>query len=346
MRYLASDNNAGVHPEIFQALADANRGHAVGYGADVWTERMEQAFAAAFGPEAKAYAVLTGTGANVLSLSALLDSPFAAVICSRMSHLYVDECGAPERLLGAKLIPVTAHDGKLRVADLARELQPPDDEHRVQPRAVSLTQPTEVGTLYSLEEIRAIADFAHAHNMFLHMDGARVANAVVALDTSFAAMVTETGVDVLSFGGTKNGLLCGEAVVFPRGGLDKRFKFLRKQGMQLLSKQRFVAAQLEAYLHQGLWSSNARHANQMAHLLAESVSGLAGVEIAFPVETNAVFARLPRDLISPLQDICFFYVWDAADSTVRWMTAFDTQTEDITDFVQALKQLLAERNIS
>ncbi|MEZ0370968.1 MAG: low specificity L-threonine aldolase [Candidatus Sericytochromatia bacterium] len=341
MRYLASDNNAGIDPVIFQALAAANSEHAVGYGADAWTERMQQAFCTVFGPQARAYPVLTGTGANVLSLSALL-APYEAVLCSRMSHLYVDECGAPERFLGTKLIPVAARDGKLAVADLEKELQPPNDEHRVQPRVVSITQATEAGTLYSLEEIRAIADFAHAHEMYLHMDGARIANAAVALDTDFKELCR--GVDVLSFGATKNGLLCGEAVVFLRPDLDRHFKFLRKQGMQLLSKQRFVAAQLEAYLQPEVWAANARQANAMARLLAESVASLEAVEIVFPVQTNAVFARLPLDLIAPLQERCFFYVLDEDAGIVRWMTAFDTRPEDITGFVEALKELWAERS--
>lgn len=341
MRYLASDNNAGIHPTILEALAEANQGHAVGYGADGWTTRMEQAFAAAFGPEVQAYAVLTGTGANVLAVSALLERPFDAVLCSRLAHLYVDECGAPERLLGAKLIPLATHDGKITVADLARELQPPDDEHRVQPKVVSITQPTETGVLYSLEEIRALADFAHAHGMRLHMDGARIANAVVALGTSFAEMVTDCGVDALSFGGTKNGLMCGEAVVFPRGGA-RQFKFLRKQGMQLLSKQRFLAVQLAAYLETGVWADNARQANQMARLLADALGELP-VESVFPVETNAVFVRLPPAWIAPLQQTCFFYIWNETEYIARWMTSFDTTAEDIHHFVQALKTLAAER---
>lgn len=340
MRFLASDNNAGVDPRILEALAAANQGHAVGYGADKWTRQMETAFADVFGAESQAFAVINGTGANVLSLSAML-GPFDAVICSRVSHLYVDECGAPERFLGAKLIPVEHVDGKISVAEIARELQPPDDEHRVQPSVVSITQPTELGTLYSLAEIREISEFCRAHNLYLHLDGARIANAAVALGVSFSEL-TE-GVDVISFGGTKNGLIFGEAVVFRRPELAKRFKFLRKQGMQLLSKMRFVSAQLTAYLEQQIWSENAAHANTMAQLLAEGIKTIPEVELAFPVQTNAVFARLPLALIKPLQEQCYFYVWrddpDQDRPIVRWMTSFDTESQDIEAFIQALKKL-------
>lgn len=339
MRYLASDNNAGVHPDILAALAAANQGHAVGYGDDPWTTRMEAAFAASFGPEARVYPVLTGTGANVLSLSALLQ-PYEAVICARTAHLWNDECGAPERFLGAKLMPVDAPDGRLKVSDLAPLLAGRNDEHKVQPRIVSITQATELGSVYSLAEIRELAGFAHANGLLLHMDGARLANAAVSLGCSLAELVR--GVDVLSFGATKNGLLCGEAVLFLTPGLDARFKFLRKQGMQLLSKMRFVSAQLASYLETGLWQANAAHANAMARLLAESVADR--VEIVFPVETNAVFARLPQALIKPLQDHRYFYVWDEQASIVRWMTSFDTQPEDITDFAAALGRLMSEHS--
>ncbi|MGV3522608.1 MAG: threonine aldolase family protein [Candidatus Sericytochromatia bacterium] len=342
MRNLASDNNSGVDPLILQALASANQGYAQGYGADPWTEKMQQAFCAAFGPQARAYPVLTGTGANVLALSALL-RPWEAVLCARSAHLYVDECGAPERLLGNKLIPVEAPLGKLSVAALRPELQPIHDEHRVQPRVISITQPTELGTLYSASEIRELADFAHAHDMYLHVDGARIANAVVALETSFQELFTNTGVDLLSFGGTKNGLMCGEAVVFLRPGLDRHFRFLRKQGMQLLSKMRYLSVQLEAYLSQKVWERNARHANGMARYLGEAVADLPGLSLAAPVETNAVFIHLPPELIAPLQEQMYFYVWDPQTSVVRWMTSFDTERADLDGFVATLKQLLQRK---
>lgn len=343
MRNLASDNNSGVDPLILQALANANQGYALGYGADPWTEKMQTAFEKALGSEARAYPVLTGTGANVLALSALL-RPWEAVICARTAHLYVDECGAPERLLGNKLIPVDAPQGKLTVAALVPELQPIHDEHRVQPRVISITQPTELGTLYSVAEVRELADFAHAHDMYLHVDGARIANAVVALETSFQALLTETGVDLLSFGGTKNGLMCGEAVVFLRPKIDPHFRFLRKQGMQLVSKMRYLSVQLEAYLSQGIWERNARHANDMARYLGASIAALPGLELAVPVETNAVFVKLPPDLIAPLQEQMYFYVWDPEASVVRWMTSFDTERADLDAFVARLNQLL-QRNL-
>lgn len=342
IRYFASDNNAGVHPEVLQALQAANVGHAVGYGADRWTERLSELFQQIFGPQASAYPVLTGTGANVLSLSAVL-KPFEAVFCSQIAHLNIDECGAPERFLGSKLITLPAIDGKLQLADLQAYLLTRDDEHRVQPRVISITQPTEVGTLYSLDEIRQLADFAHSRDMLLHVDGARIANAVVALDTSFKAMLSDTGVDLLSFGATKNGLLCGEAVVFLRTGLDSYFKFLRKQGMQLVSKMRFVSSQLVVYLEKELWRDNALQANQMAQMLAEAVSEFPEISLAYPVQTNGVFAKVPAELIAPLQAQTYFYVWNEAESIVRWMTSFDTQPEDIDNFMGALRDLFAQR---
>lgn len=337
MRNLASDNNAGIDPQIFEALAAANQGHAVGYGDDPWTARLEQAFQAEFGPQAQAYPVLIGTAANVLSLAPLL-KPYEAVLCARSSHLYVDECGAPERFLGCKLIPLPDHWGKIQLADLPAALSL-RDVHRVQPRVLSITQPTEMGALYSLEEMAALADFAHRHEMLLHVDGARIANAAVALEVSFAQLLVETGVDVVSFGGTKNGLMCGEAVVFLKPDLAPDFGFYRKQAMQLSSKMRFLAVQLEAYLTQKIWQRNAQQANQMASYLAAQVQEL-GLEIVAPVETNAVFVKLPAELIAPLQAHSYFYIWDEAQSVVRWMTAFDHTPADIDSFVEQLKTAL------
>lgn len=333
-RNLASDNNAGIHPLILEALSQANQGHALGYGDDPWTKAMEKSFQQHFGPETQVFPVLTGTAANVLSLATVL-RPFEAVLCSSVSHLYTDECGAPERFLGSKLIPLPETAGKISPESLERHLHPDRDVHRVQPRILSITQPTELGTLYSLEEIRTLAELLHTHGLYLHMDGARIANAVVALNTSFTEMVTACGVDLLSFGGSKNGLFCGEAVVVLRPTLAQNFGFIRKQGMQLQSKLRFVSVQLQTYLDSGLWADNARRANQMAATLASGVASIPEIPLIAPVQTNALFARLPQAWTAPLQEIRYFYIWQ--DNIVRWMTAFDTEQEDIDALLQALQ---------
>lgn len=337
-RSFASDNNAGLHPQALAALANANQEHELGYGDDPYTQAAEAAFVAELG-EVAVFPVLTGTAANVLAIAALL-RPFEAVICSRLAHLWVDECGAPERFTGCKLIPLDTPDGKLQVAQVATALGGRGDEHRVQPRMISITQPTEVGTLYSLAEIQALAEFAHAQGLYLHVDGARISNAAAALNCNFSTLLRETGVDVVSFGGTKNGLLNAEALVFLNPALAKEMPYLRKQAMQLNSKMRFVSAQWLPFLNDQLWLRNAQHANTMAQQLAEAVFALPGIEPAWPVESNAVFAKVPAGLIAPLKAEFYFYVWDETDSIVRWMCAFDTQPEDIQAFKAAIVKIL------
>lgn len=337
-RSFASDNNAGLHPQALAALAGANQEHELGYGEDPYTRAAEAAFAEELG-EVAVFTVLTGTAANVLAISALLH-PFEAVICSRLAHLWVDECGAPERFTGCKLIPLECPDGKLQVEQVAAALGGRGDEHRVQPRMISITQPTEVGTLYSLEEIKALADFAHAQGLYLHVDGARISNAAAALNCSFRQLLRETGVDVVSFGGTKNGLLNAEALIFFNPDQARNMAYLRKQAMQLNSKMRFVSAQWQPFLKAGLWLKNAQHANAMALQLAEAVFALPGIEPAWPVQSNAVFAQVPPALIAPLKEEFYFYVWDESRSIVRWMCAFDTQTEDIQAFTAAIQRIL------
>jgi threonine aldolase len=345
MKSLASDNNAGVHPEIWPVIQAASQGASLSYGHDAWTEQMQLAFKKAFGPQSQTFAVLTGTAANVLSLAAVLE-PHQAVICSQMAHLNLDEGGAPERFLGTKLITLPTPDGKLRLDDVLAQIPDAEDEHRVQPRVVSITQPTELGTLYSLAEIRALADALHQRGLLLHMDGARIANAVVALDTCFYDMVTATGVDILSFGATKNGLFCGEAVVFLKPELARRFHFVRKQGMQLFSKMRLISAQLTVYLESELWARNARHANQMAAYLAQGLQQIPELALYAPVQSNGVFVTLPPALIAPLQACMPFYTWDVLPgmprNLVRWMTAFDTPKEDLDDFLAQLHAALEQ----
>lgn len=343
MRSFASDNNSGVHPSVMAAMAEANRDHAVGYGVDPWTRRAEDAFRNEFGPDSIVHFVFLGTAANVLSLSALT-RPYNAVACARTAHINVDECGAPERFLGCKLTAFPGRDGKIAPEDVLPVLGDLGNEHHNQPRVISITQSTELGTLYRPEEVRALADLAHGNGMFLHMDGARIANAAEALGLSLAQATGELGVDVLSFGGTKNGMMYGEAVVFFRPELAREFRFLRKQAMQLASKMRFISAQFSALLEGGLWRENAANSNSMARVLAEAAGAVPGVEITRPVETNAVFARIPARAVEALKEEYFFYVWNPSPAEapeVRWMCSFDTTREDVEGFAAALKRAMA-----
>ena len=335
----ASDNNAGVHPKIMQALQKCNQGHVVGYGDDPFTQRAIQLFKTYFTPQTGVYFVYGGTGANVTGLQVML-KPYQAVLCADTAHIYVDECGAPEKFTGCKLMPIQTTDGKLRVEQLEPFLSMLHFEHHVQPAVISITQPTEMGTVYTIEEIKAIADFAHSNEMYLHMDGARIANAAAFLDTSFRSFTVEAGVDVLSFGGTKNGLMFGEVVLIFNQQFRNDFKYIRKQGMQLHSKMRYMAAQFEAYLTDELWLKNARRANAMARLLAEKLHAIPQIKITQKVQTNAVFTVVPPEIIEPLRKEDFFYTWNAARHEVRWMTAFDTTEQDVDKFVMTLKRIL------
>ena len=338
MRSFGSDNHSGISPEIMQAIEKANRDHDLAYGDDEYTSRVDALFKETFGSQARVYLVFNGTGANVLNIDAMCRSHHA-VVCAESAHINVDECGAPQRIVGCKLLTVPTPDGKL-TPDLVRtQLHGFGFEHHSQPRAISIAQPTELGTLYTLEEIRALADLAHSHDMYLHMDGARLANAAVALGCSFKEMTTDCGVDCLSFGGTKNGMLMGESAVLLNPALDIDMKYRRKQMSQLCSKMRFMSAQFEAYLNTGLWERNAQHSNRMAALLYKSVKDLPNLEVVYPVQVNSVFVRLPRKVWTTLLKDYFFYDWDEADNVVRWMCSFDTTEEDIRGFVERLKEI-------
>jgi threonine aldolase len=341
MRGFASDNHAAVHPEVMAALAAANEGHAGAYGEDPYTAALAERFREHFGPDAKAFLVFNGSGANVASLDALTRG-FESAICTDVAHMNLDECGAPERISGTKLLTVTTDHGKLAAEDVGRWESRRGDEHFPQPRLVSITQATELGTVYAPDEVRAIADAAHELGMFLHVDGARLANAAASLDLSFGALTTEVGVDVVSLGGTKNGLMLGEAVVFCRPGLGEGFEFVRKQLGQLASKMRFLAVQFEALLADDLWLRCATHANSMAARLAEAVGRIDGVEIVHPVEANAVFARLERGATDRLLETWPyerpFHIWDEPAGVVRWMCAWDTTPEDVDAFAAALAE--------
>lgn len=341
-RGFGSDNHSGISPEILKAIADANVDHALAYGDDEWCARTEALFREHFGPQAKVYFVFNGTGANVLNIDAMCRS-HEAVVCAETAHINVDECGAPQRVVGCRLLTVDTPDGKLTPDLVKTRLHGFGFEHHSQPRAISITQSTELGTLYTLDEIRSLANLAHSYNMYLHMDGARLANAAVALGCSFKEMTTDLGVDCLSFGGTKNGMLMGESVVLLNPALDVDMKYRRKQMTQLCSKMRFVAAQFEAYLSTGLWRRNAEHSNRMAQLLYSELQPLTTthpLKVMYPVQVNSVFVQLPADVWHALQQEYFFYDWDEAANVVRWMCSFDTTEDDIHSFVVALKKLL------
>jgi threonine aldolase len=339
-RGFASDNYSGVHPEILAAIVAANGGHQASYGADVYTERLHEVFRAHFGEGVSAYPVLNGTGANVVALQAVCDR-WASVICTEAAHIHVDECGAPEKVAGIKLLPVPAVHGKLTVEAIKQEARGFDDVHRAQPQAVSLAQATELGTVYTPDEIRAIAEFAHEHGMLVHVDGSRLSNAAAHLGVPFRAFTVDAGVDILSFGGTKNGMLLGEAVVVLNPELDRGLGYLRKASMQLASKMRFISAQFIALLDDDLWLRNASHSNAMATRLYERVRELPGVEVSNPVQANAVFVRLPAPVLAELHERFHFYDWDVSVNEARWMASFDTTVEDIDRFAEGVRQALS-----
>jgi threonine aldolase len=336
-RSFASDNNAGVHPDILKAISAANQGHVVGYGDDAYTHSAQALFKEQLGEDIEVFFVFNGTAANCLSLKALTNS-YHAVICAEGAHIYVDECGAPEKFTGCKLVPVPAKNGKLTVEAVQSAYHGVGDEHHVQPKVISITQATEVGTVYRPNEIRALAEFAHDHGMFLHVDGARIANAVAAQGLTLKQATRDLGIDVLSFGATKNGALGAEAVVFFNPELAASFKFYRKQGMQLASKMRFISAQFEALFAGDLWLQNARHANRMAQLLKREISKIPQVKIIYNVEANGVFAQVPRKAIAKLQKRYFFYVWNESQSVVRWMCSWDTTADDVKQFAEVLRR--------
>ena len=338
----ASDNAAGVSPEVMEALVVANTPAALAYGDDRWTTEGVERFRELFGAPVEVFWCWGGTGANVVGLASLLQ-PWQAVICTDTAHIVVDECGAPARFTGATLCPVPHEDGKLCPEAIESYLQWQGSEHHPQPAVISISQVTEMGTLYTIDEIAALADAAHRNAMTLHVDGARIANAVAAAGTDIVTMIHDTGVDVLTFGATKNGAMYGEAVVYLRPELATHARFIRKQAGQLPSKARFIAAQVNALLADDLWLRNARHANEMARLLAAHAAEIPGVRIPRAPEANAVFAQVPPDMIVPLQQWSFFWEWDLGADLVRWMTSFVTTEADVRRFTSGLAELLARR---
>ncbi|MEY9940664.1 low specificity L-threonine aldolase [Streptacidiphilus sp. MAP5-3] len=339
VRGFASDNYAGVHPEVLAAIALANEGHQIAYGEDDYTAHLQDVFKAHFGERAQAFPVFNGTGANVVALQALLPR-WGAVVAAETAHFHVDEGGAPEKMAGIKILTVPTPDGKLTPELIDLQAWGWGDEHRAQPLAVSITQSTELGTLYTPDEIRAICEHAHERGMLVHLDGSRLSNAAASLGLPFREFTTDVGVDVLSFGGTKNGLLGGEVVVVLNPDAVRNIQYLRKTSMQLASKMRFISVQFEALLAGDLYLRNAGHANAMAKRLETAVAAIDGVTVVRPVQANAVFAILPREVSERLQKRFRFYFWNEHTGEVRWMCAFDTTEQDIDSFAAAIAEEL------
>ncbi|MDR2585185.1 MAG: low specificity L-threonine aldolase [Prevotellaceae bacterium] len=343
-RSFGSDNHSGVHPQILEAIEVANTDFVPAYGEDPYTQEAEALFRQEFGVDVNVFFSFNGTGANVLCLKALTQS-YNSIICADTAHIHVDECGAPEFFTGCKVIAISTPNGKLTPDLVKRELKDFGFQHHAQPKVISISQATEFGTLYTPAEISALATLAHQYDMYLHVDGSRLANASASTGISFKTYITDTGVDALSFGGTKNGMLLGEAVVLLRPELAQNFLYIRKQAMQLFSKSRFIAAQYIAYLKNGLWKETASHANKMAAYLTSLLKNVPEVVVTHQVECNAVFAVIPRAVCQMLLEKHLFYVWDEEICQVRWMCSFTTTKEDIDLFISDLKSLLNQNNI-
>jgi len=339
IKTFASDNYSGAHPAIIQALMDANQGHVKAYGDDPYTARAITKFKEHFGQNIDVYFVCNGTAANILGLRTITES-FQAVICAQTAHINTSECGGLENFVGCKLFLVPTTDGKITVDGIKAHLQCVGDLHQAQPKVISITQVTEYGTIYTLQEIKAIAAFAHANNLYLHMDGARLANAAASLGCTLKQLTVDVGVDVLSFGGTKNGGMFGDAVIFFSSELSTQFKYIRKGGMQLTSKMRFIAVQLEALLTNDVWLTNAKHANRMAQVLVKELEQFKEITITQKTEANEIFAVFPSQIIPVLQAQYPFYVWDEPTNEIRLVTSFDTTEDDVKQFVAAVKKLL------
>lgn len=338
MKSFASDNYSGIHPVVLNAIVNANSEHQVSYGDDIYTQKAQNLFENLFGKVHVLFA-FNGTGANVISLKCCT-LPFQAIICAETAHINADECGAPTQSIGASLITLPTTNGKLTPELIRPQLNRIGNVHNTQPKVISISQSTELGTVYTTEEITALCEFAHENNMYVHVDGARISNAVAALGISAKAATVDCGIDIMSFGGTKNGLLIGEAILIFNDKLIEHAAFYQKQSAQLFSKNRFIAAQFIALLSDNLWLSMANHANNMAKLLASEVSKIPGIEITQPVDANAVFAIIPTHIIAPLQEKYRFYIWDDKTKELRWMCSFDTTPEEVIDFVSTIKAMI------
>jgi len=338
---LGSDNHSGVHPRVMEALTAANRGHAHAYGMDPIAVEAEKEFKRVFGEPLDIEYLFNGTGANVLSIKTLLQS-FETALVSDVSHLQLDECGAPELITGCKLVPVPTKSAKITPETVKPFLIRKGDQHYSQPRLLSITQPTELGTCYSLEEIRALKKLCNEHNLYLHMDGARLPNAAAFLNINLKQLTRETGVDVVSFGGTKNGLMGAEAILFFNPQLSKNLRYHKKQALQLPSKSRFLAAQFYAFLKNDLYKEIASHVHNLAKDLEKKLKAFSEIEITEPVQSNALFVKIPKSWIKPLREKYFFYVWDENTGVLRWMFSFDFQTKDVDNIVRAIQEVKEE----
>ncbi len=339
MRSFASDNNSGVHPLVFKALNEANIDHAVGYGDDFWTKEADSRFKEVFGDDCEVYYVFNGTGSNIVALQ-LLTRPYNSIICTETAHIYVDECGAPVKSTGCQLVPVKTTDGKLTPELIKHKLHGFDDQHHSQPGVIYISQCTELGTVYAVEEIKAIADLAHEYGMYLHMDGARLANAAAFLNKGLREISKDCGVDILSFGGTKNGLMMGESVVIFNNEFFSKAKYIRKQNAQLASKMRYLSVQFTTYLNDGFWYKNALHANNMAQKLYKGLNKYENIIFTQEVQSNALFLRMEKRVIDELLKKWFFYFWNVETNEIRLVTSFDTTEDDIKNFLNDVKSLM------
>jgi len=337
MRSFASDNNSGVHPLVMEALAKANTDHAFGYGDDQWTAEAAIKIKDTFTQDCEPLFVFNGTGSNIVALQ-LLTRPYNSILCAETAHIYVDECGSPVKATGCQIRPIETSDGKLTPELILPHLHGFGDQHHSQPGAIYISQCTELGTVYTVKELKAITELAHQYGMYVHMDGARIANAAAALNVSLKALTVDCGIDVLSFGGTKNGLMMGECVVVFNPSLAKSAKFYRKQSAQLASKMRYLSCQFTAYLTDNLWLKNATHANNMAQLLYNGLKTYPDIKFTQKPETNALFLSMPRSVIDKLMETYFFYFWKEENNEIRLVTSFDTTEDDVLEFINALNK--------
>jgi threonine aldolase len=334
-----SDNHSGVHPDVLKAIIDANIGYSISYGEDEHTKSAVKKLKGVFGDDVDVFFVYNGTAANILGLKTVTNS-FNSIICADAAHLNVHECCGPEKFTGCKLVTIPTKDGKLDPVMIKPYLVGTDDVHMAQPKVISITQSTELGTTYTVEELKKLCSFAHDNNLLVHVDGARICNAAVFLKKDLKKITKDVGVDILSFGGTKNGMIYGEAVIFFDKKLTNDFEFYRKQGMQLASKMRFISAQFNAFLENLLWKKNAEHANEMAQYLKNELEKLSMVKIVQNVEANMVFAYIPKKHLEELRKEFFFYVFDEKACVARLMCSFDTKKESIDDLVNELRKIL------
>jgi threonine aldolase len=331
-----SDNNSGVHPNILGAMVKANEGHVFPYGNDAYTKKAELKFKELFGQNTEVYFVLNGTAANIIALSSAL-RPYESIICTDSAHINGDECGAVERFTGSKLLQVPNVNGKISIDDIKKMIKLKGNFHRTQPKMISISQCSEFGTVYTVEEIKEISKFARENDLYLHVDGSRISNAAVSLNTNFKEMITEAGVDILSFGGSKNGLMFGEAIVILNPNISEDLKYIRKQGMQLISKMRYISAQFLEYLENDLYYKNAKQANDMAMLLNNELKNIKEIEIIYPVQSNMIFMKVPKNIIKYIENKYEFYTIDENDGSIRFVTSFDTTKKDIENLVNDIK---------